>query len=60
MKLKCVVCGEVVEKRHGAQFRNPSKINSGGGQIMFPVAHINPQTNDPCHGFYMEAFEEVE
>ncbi len=38
--VKCSVCGQDIVTR---------KKHSMGD---YPVSHINPQTNDTCHGFF--------
>ncbi len=38
--VKCSICGQDVVTR---------KKHSMGD---YPISHINPQTNDTCHGFF--------
>lgn len=43
MKVKCVICGQIVRKRASKSGR------------AFPVQHNRPNDIQPCHGFYERA-----
>ncbi len=53
MKVKCKICGQVVNNRNKPSFKAPNRRNHRQ-QSPFPKTHINPETNDVCHGFFEE------
>ncbi len=46
--VRCVVCGEIV------------RIRKRNDYSCWPAQHVNPETQDKCHGFYRESFERLD
>ena len=55
MQVECTVCGKRVNARHDFVVKgNPARDNVQSNAV-FPSKHINNNTLDRCHGFFVEA-----
>ncbi len=54
--IKCKICGKMVTQRRNFTTKgNPERTSETSG--VYTVVHINPETKDVCHGFFVEGIK---